>query len=217
LVFVLNRYYDPTSEQFLSIDPAVATTDQPYVFTNDDPLNAEDPLGMRSIPCLGTWVKESSGFVGCENINHESKASTLALIEAALSGLDLTGKETKALAEEISTKLAENGGRAISSHTANMLDAEAGIGDGLSRFAGVAGAVVTLSGDLANGDSLAYSLKDTGVQVAAGMGGGAIGAAACSWAGPGDAICAGVGFITGLLASWGAGTYYQYKYGKDAK
>jgi hypothetical protein len=43
---VINRYYDPTTDQFLSIDPDVATTDQPYVFTNDDPLNAEDPLGL---------------------------------------------------------------------------------------------------------------------------------------------------------------------------
>ena len=30
----------------MSIDPDVATTDQPYVFTGDDPLNAEDPLGL---------------------------------------------------------------------------------------------------------------------------------------------------------------------------
>jgi hypothetical protein len=42
---VINRYYDPSTDQFLSIDPDVAATDQPYVFTNDDPLNAEDPLG----------------------------------------------------------------------------------------------------------------------------------------------------------------------------
>ncbi len=36
---VVNRYYDPTTDQFLSIDPAVASTNQPYVFTNDNPLN----------------------------------------------------------------------------------------------------------------------------------------------------------------------------------
>jgi len=35
----INRYYDPATDQFLSIDPDVATTNQPYVFTNDDPLN----------------------------------------------------------------------------------------------------------------------------------------------------------------------------------
>ena len=44
----INRYYDPTTDQFLSIDRDVATTDQPYVFTNDDPLNATDPLGNIS-------------------------------------------------------------------------------------------------------------------------------------------------------------------------
>ena len=46
---VVNRYYDPTTDQFLSIDPDVETTNQPYVFTNDNPLNAEDPLGLEEI------------------------------------------------------------------------------------------------------------------------------------------------------------------------
>ena len=49
----INRYYDPTTDQFLSIDPHVQTTDQPYVFTNDDPLNAEDPLGIYAISGTG--------------------------------------------------------------------------------------------------------------------------------------------------------------------
>ena len=48
---VINRYYDPTTDEFLSIDPDVAQTDQPYVFTNDDPLNAEDPLGLCFVIC----------------------------------------------------------------------------------------------------------------------------------------------------------------------
>ena len=43
---MINRYYDPTTDEFLSIDPQVAITKEPYVFTNDDPLNAEDPLGL---------------------------------------------------------------------------------------------------------------------------------------------------------------------------
>ena len=46
---VVNRYYDPSTDQFLSIDPDVASTNQPYVFTNDDPLNFEDPLGMEAL------------------------------------------------------------------------------------------------------------------------------------------------------------------------
>ncbi len=47
---VINRYYDPATDQFLSVDPDVATTNQPYVFTNDDPLNSEDPLGLCGGP-----------------------------------------------------------------------------------------------------------------------------------------------------------------------
>jgi RHS repeat-associated protein len=42
----INRYYDPSTDQFLSVDPDVQTTDQPYAFVNDDPLNATDPLGL---------------------------------------------------------------------------------------------------------------------------------------------------------------------------
>jgi uncharacterized protein RhaS with RHS repeats len=45
---VVNRYYDPTTDQFLSIDPDVGTTNQPYVFTDDDPLNSTDPLGAAA-------------------------------------------------------------------------------------------------------------------------------------------------------------------------
>jgi hypothetical protein len=37
---------DPATDQFLSVDPDVAETGQPYAFTGDDPLNATDPLGL---------------------------------------------------------------------------------------------------------------------------------------------------------------------------
>jgi RHS repeat-associated protein len=47
LIYLVNRYYDPSTDQFLAIDPEVARTDEPYVFVNDDPLNAEDPLGLN--------------------------------------------------------------------------------------------------------------------------------------------------------------------------
>jgi hypothetical protein len=53
----INRYYDPATDEFLSIDPDLATTNQPYVFTNDDPLNAEDPLGL--LACSGGGGKSS--------------------------------------------------------------------------------------------------------------------------------------------------------------
>jgi hypothetical protein len=57
-----NRYYDPTTEQFLSIDPDVAETGQPYAFTGDDPLSGSDPLGLYVGFCApGDCPTERSG------------------------------------------------------------------------------------------------------------------------------------------------------------
>jgi hypothetical protein len=49
----VDRYYDPTTDQFLSVDPDVAESGQPYAFTGDDPLNATDPLGLKGWYCIG--------------------------------------------------------------------------------------------------------------------------------------------------------------------
>ncbi len=46
MVCLINRYYDPSTGQFISVDPLVAETGQPYAFTGDDPLNRTDPLGL---------------------------------------------------------------------------------------------------------------------------------------------------------------------------
>jgi RHS repeat-associated protein len=42
----INRYYDPATEQFLSVDPLVDETGTPYAFTNGDPVNGSDPSGL---------------------------------------------------------------------------------------------------------------------------------------------------------------------------
>jgi hypothetical protein len=65
----INRYYDPSTDQFLSIDPLVATTGQPYVFVNDDPLNAEDPLGdgfWQNLFCAAALSLTLCGEVAAE-------------------------------------------------------------------------------------------------------------------------------------------------------
>jgi RHS repeat-associated protein len=45
LIYLISRYFDPATDQFLSIDPDIANTDQPYVYAGDNPLNSCDPLG----------------------------------------------------------------------------------------------------------------------------------------------------------------------------
>jgi len=39
------RWYDPGTGQFMSVDPDLAETDQPYAYASDDPVNASDRSG----------------------------------------------------------------------------------------------------------------------------------------------------------------------------
>src|SRR5207247_1653652 len=45
----VRRYYDPYAGQFMTVDPLVDETGQPYVYVNGDPVDSIDPLG------LGGW------------------------------------------------------------------------------------------------------------------------------------------------------------------
>ena len=83
----INRYYDPTTDEFLSIDPDVAQTDQPYVFTNDDPLNAEDPLGLKGGPgtaCFGRANANACDKREVNQINHPSGAIFQVCVDFAV-------------------------------------------------------------------------------------------------------------------------------------
>jgi RHS repeat-associated protein len=54
LLYLDHRFYDPGSDQFLSVDPAIAQTGQAYAFAGDNPLNATDPLGLAWYCMQGT-------------------------------------------------------------------------------------------------------------------------------------------------------------------
>jgi RHS repeat-associated protein len=43
--YLINRYYDPVTAQFLTVDPAYALTLSSYGYVNNDPLNSTDPSG----------------------------------------------------------------------------------------------------------------------------------------------------------------------------
>jgi RHS repeat-associated protein len=46
LYYLRARYYDPTTGQFLTVDPLVAETEQAYSYAGDDPINVTDPTGL---------------------------------------------------------------------------------------------------------------------------------------------------------------------------
>ena len=46
LIYLINRYYDPATEQFISVDPLVSVTGQPFSYANGNPVNGSDPSGL---------------------------------------------------------------------------------------------------------------------------------------------------------------------------
>ena len=58
------RYYDPSTAQFISRDPAVATTRAPYAYVSDNPLNATDPSGEFSSKDVYGILKGTLGRFG---------------------------------------------------------------------------------------------------------------------------------------------------------
>lgn len=50
LIYLRARTYDSVTAQFLSVDPLLAETGEPYSYARDNPLNASDPTGTSSKP-----------------------------------------------------------------------------------------------------------------------------------------------------------------------
>jgi len=67
-IYLIHRYYDSTTGQFISVDPDLAATAQPYAYTGGDPVNATDPEGLRlpiAVTCSGaTCVSETQSGLG---------------------------------------------------------------------------------------------------------------------------------------------------------
>ena len=55
LIYLVNRYYDPATGQFLSVDPLVGVTGEAYSYCGGNPLNYTDPLGAFSLNPL-QWL-----------------------------------------------------------------------------------------------------------------------------------------------------------------
>jgi trimeric autotransporter adhesin len=56
LLYLLNRYYNPALGQFISVDPAITETLQPYAYADGDPVSLTDPTG------LGWWEYQTYKF-----------------------------------------------------------------------------------------------------------------------------------------------------------
>jgi len=46
LIYLRARAYDPSTAQFLSVDPLIGATGEPYGYAGDNPVNSADPAGL---------------------------------------------------------------------------------------------------------------------------------------------------------------------------
>jgi RHS repeat-associated protein len=73
LLYLRARFYDPATAQFLTLDPAVEMTREPYGYAGDNPLRFKDPSGL--------WFAEELGDVGIPCIPCEAAQGVQELLE----------------------------------------------------------------------------------------------------------------------------------------
>ncbi len=62
LLYAINRYYDPGTGQFMTLDPDLKQTRRPYSYASDDPVNFVDPSGMFGFTlCFGGCIGWNNG------------------------------------------------------------------------------------------------------------------------------------------------------------
>jgi RHS repeat-associated protein len=58
--YLIGRYYDPATGQFLSVDPMVQSTQEPFEYAADDPGNDIDPTGMAvNMAATAAWADQN--------------------------------------------------------------------------------------------------------------------------------------------------------------
>ena len=60
LIYLINRYHDPATGQFPSVDPLASMTLSPYGYSSGDPISQTDPLGALTV--CGTSIAPA----GCQ-------------------------------------------------------------------------------------------------------------------------------------------------------
>ncbi len=62
LIYLRARTYDPTTAQFLTIDPMLDATGEPYTYATDNPLNASDRTGLDTDGSCVSFSAQAAGF-----------------------------------------------------------------------------------------------------------------------------------------------------------
>jgi RHS repeat-associated protein len=94
LIYMRARTYDPVTAQFLSVDPVVGATGEPYGYAADNPVNAADPTGLRTDSfCIQGSASAGSILTGSASIciavdGHGGVAGTFTVAGSASIGTE---------------------------------------------------------------------------------------------------------------------------------
>jgi RHS repeat-associated protein len=117
LIYMQDRWYDPTTGQFISVDPLEAQTGQPYSYADDDPINETDPSGLFSLDDLNPIYDYEQEIQDYENggsylgsVMHGVEGAVIGTAEVGVSELaGAAGEATDADIVAITDDEAENG------------------------------------------------------------------------------------------------------------
>jgi RHS repeat-associated protein len=82
LIYLRARVYDPSTVQFLTVDPLVAATQAPYNYADDNPVNRGDASGLSS------WNPFSESFWTEGNFISESPLNPIPYYEAEIESYE---------------------------------------------------------------------------------------------------------------------------------
>ena len=73
LVYLNNRYHDPTLGVFISVDPLVSQTGEPYIYASGNPTTLSDPSGLEP-GCGATNARAGAGACGAAHRSADTQA-----------------------------------------------------------------------------------------------------------------------------------------------
>lgn len=91
LIYLRARYYDPSTQQFLTVDPLFARTEQAYAYAAGSPLNLIDPTGHCPWCLLAVGGAIIGGVVGAVSYTAVSVATGQEVTVAGVAGAAAAG------------------------------------------------------------------------------------------------------------------------------
>jgi RHS repeat-associated protein len=150
LLYLVNRYYDPQTGQFLTIDPDVASTGEPYGYASDDPVDNSDPSGLCTL-------KDGANLLGDRPCPTDGKQALA--FEAAIRAQDSPGGWLGGL-RSLANYAAGIGNFFVSTATLGHVHVSApycgyGFGSNLGYWYGVGATALLGGGEAAGADAAA--------------------------------------------------------------